>query len=165
MRTRALIAVIVMAGLLLAACAGASSHAGGPGSAGGTPSGIAGMSITVSQDQTGSTVPLAVGQTLVFQPSGAFATSGLLGWRVLNYPKSLVAFTAAQGKPPFRFRAEHAGTGKLEVTFGPLCGSLGPNAGAGPECPLAQGGSGAGPAGIATRIYTYDLTVVAAQGA
>jgi hypothetical protein len=166
MRTRALIGTIVLVGLLSVACATASVEGNGSGG-GASPSSTVGVTVTVGPDQSGSTVPLAVGQTLVFQPSGAVATSGLLGWRVLSYPKSLVGFTADKGRPPFRFHAEHTGTGKLQVTFGPLCGALGPNEGASVECPLAQGGSGtgAGPAGIATRVYTYDLTVVAAQGA
>jgi hypothetical protein len=168
MKTRALIGGIVLVGLLAAACAGVSGPQGDTGNGAGdgtTPSGSAGATVVVGPDQSGTSVSLAVGMTLVFLPSGATATSGLLGWRVLSYPKGLIAFTAEQGKPPFHFVAQHAGAGTLEVMFGPLCGELGPNAGAAADCPLTRGGSGAGPAGIATRLYTYDLTVVAAQGA
>lgn len=166
MLKRAFIGGLVLAGVLSTACAGVSGQAASAGAGGGgTPSGSAGTTVVVGPDQTGSNVPLAVGQTLVFQPSGATATSGLLGWRVLSYPKSLVAFTADQGKPPFQFQAEHTGDGKLEITFGPLCGELKANTGAAENCPVTDGGSGGGPAGIATKIYTYDLTVVAAQGA
>jgi hypothetical protein len=156
---------MVLVGLLSAACGKVTGPAGGAG-ASLTPAGVTphGPTIVVGPDDNGTALSVAVGDAIEFQPDTT-ATSGLLGWRVFSYPRDLLALTADRGGPPFRFVATDPGAGTLEIMFGPLCGELGPKSGAAADCPLTQAGSTGGPAGIATRIYTYDLTVVVARGA
>ena len=86
------------------------------------------------------------------------STLSRLAWTVPRYPGNL-AITSDGKHVPFRFLARQGGTGKLEFTFGPLCGSPGPLAANGLPCPVLGPGGSRSPAGIPVRLVSITVQV------
>jgi hypothetical protein len=144
--------------LLATSCAG-STAAGSSSSAESTQIGPPlkyGGILTLRPTDSGKTVVLGAGDTLMFiVPS---PPPGRLSWRILSYPKNLIDLISGSAKPPFRFRALHAGTGDLRLTAGPPCGGPGPLAEGDQQCPVA--GAMEGPPSISSRFLVFHLKIL-----
>ena len=153
--TLQLLMLVALVGLLAASCAGASSPSAGPSNptVSGPGSGST-RTVTIGPGDAGKSIVLTTGDVLVFSSSNTTPPPRMTLWRLVSYPKDLITLISGSAGPPFRFRALYAGTGALEISFGPTCGSPGPALG-GPECPLMGDSAGAFP----TRLLTFYLKV------
>jgi hypothetical protein len=143
-----------MIGFLATACARAAStspQASNPSVIG--PGHGYGGTVTIGPQDDGKSVILGAGDILVFSISNASPSSRGLVYRLVSYPKDLITLISGSAAPPFRFRALHQGTGVLQISFGPACGGPGPPP-ASQACPLSDNG-------IATRLLTFHLKVLA----
>ena len=155
--TLQLLMLVALAGLFATSCARASGSPPGannpsvisPGHGSARP-------VTIGPDDAGKSIALTTGDVLVFSSPNTTPPPRMVLWRLVSYPKNLITLISGSAGPPFRFRALHAGTGVLEISFGPSCGGPGPALG-GPECPLAGDSVGAFP----TRLLTFYLKVLA----
>ena len=140
--------------LLTAGCAGVaeSPSEGSPGPTKGP------ATFTIGPQDSGATITMHIGDQLVFAPDESTSTPGGLAWTLLRYPGNL-ALTSDGKHVPFRFVARQGGTGKLEVTFGPLCGSPGPLTANGLPCPVLGPGDSQSPAGIPVRLVSITVQV------
>ena len=148
MRLRGLV-LLIMAGLLSAACAGLNgAHAGEDSSRVKT--------FNLSQQATGKTVTMQLGDLLVFtaEQNGPTPSYYAAAWGLHEFPKDQLSVVSSfKDGPPFRFVARHSGIGTLSFTFGSPC-SAGPGA-AGVKCPVATGGA------MPIRLYRYTVRVYA----
>ena len=120
-----------------------------------------GSTITIGPQDEGKSIVLGAGDILVFIVSNASLSSNAspssngLVWRLVSYPQDLLTLLSRSATPPFQFRALYQGSGLLRFSFGPSCGGPGPPL-ASRDCPLMGGG-----AGVATRLLTFRLKVLA----
>ena len=160
-RGRSLLALAVV-GMVAAACAqrtNVSPAASNPSVIG--PGHGYGSTITIGPQDEGKSIVLGAGDILVFTVSNASSSSNAspssngLVWRLVSYPQDLLALLSRSATPPFQFRALYQGSGLLRFSFGPSCGGPGPPL-TSRDCPLMGGG-----AGVATRLLTFRLKVLA----
>jgi hypothetical protein len=144
--------------LLVASCANATP-ASGPSPSGIGPGKGYGGTVTVGPQDAGKTVTLGAGDILVFAAPTSSPSPSASAWRLVSYPTNLITLLSRSSTPPFRFRALHPGTGLLELSVGPRCGSPGPLKGDSMQCPVA-GAMNEG-AGIPERLITFPLHVLA----
>ena len=144
--------------LLVTSCAGVTP-ASGPSPSGIGPGKGYGGTVTIGPQDAGKTVTLGAGDILVFAASTSSPSPRAMAWRLVSYPKNLITLVSRSSTPPFRFRALHQGTGLLELSVGPRCGSPGPLKGDSMQCPVA-GPMNEG-AGIPERLITFPLHVLA----
>jgi hypothetical protein len=139
--------LLAVVGLLGAACAGLN----GAQAVEGTP-GV--KTFNVSQQDTGKTVTMHIGELLVFTPAqdGPTPPYPKTAWGLHEFPKDQLAWASnPKDGPPFRFVARHSGIGTLSFTFGSPC-SAGP---VGVKCPVAAGGA------MPVRLFSYAVRVYA----
>jgi hypothetical protein len=155
----ALLGTICLVG---ASCARSTGATGSPSSPRSTQIGPPleyGGVLTLRPADTGKTVVLGAGDTLVFTVTGASASPRPLAWHIVSYPKNLLTLISRSTRAPFRFRALHAGEGDLRLSTGPPCGGPGPLAAGDQQCPVT-GDSEMGPPGFATRLLVFHLKVL-----
>ena len=150
------LSALAMIGLLGASCARPTPTGGL------SPSKGDGVTITIGPRDAGKTITLTVGDTLVFAASANGSSPSAMAWLLVSYPKNLITRLQSSSSSPFRFRAVHPGTGVLELSNGPRCGSPGPALGDSMQCPVAGAMSQA--ADIPTRLVTFRLHVLARGG-
>jgi hypothetical protein len=112
--------------------------------------------LTMTPADSGKTVVLGAGDTLIFMVPTP--PPNRLAWRIVSYPRNLISLLSGSARPPFRFRALHAGTGDLRLGSGPPCGGPGPLAAGDQQCPVV-GDSELGPPGFANRLLVFHLKV------
>src|SRR2546425_3012364 len=147
-----------MIGLLVTSCVRVTPVEG-PSPSGIGPGRGYGGTVTIGPQDVGKTITLGAGDILVFSASTNSPSPSAVAWRLVSYPKNLITLLSRSSTPPFRFRALHPGTGLLELSQGPVCGSPGPLKGNSMQCPVA--GSMDQGAGILTRLVTFRLNVLA----
>ena len=114
--------------------------------------------LTIGPADTGKTVALGAGDTLVFRATGTAASPRPVAWHIVSFPKNLFTLMSPSTKPPFRFRALRAGDGDLRLSAGPPCGGPGPLAAGDQQCPVV--GDSELPPGFATRLLVFHLKVL-----
>jgi hypothetical protein len=148
-------------GMLAAACAKVSAPSiqgpsvTGPGPSAsvlGPPLNYAG-SLTIGPQDSGKTVLLGAGNTLVFS-TGPEAFPSSVAWDVASSPAGYLIPSPRTDAPPFSFLARRAGVVVLTITVGPGCdsGLLGPS-----QTSCSTPASGA--AGMPVRQFTYPVKV------
>jgi hypothetical protein len=151
---RALLTIALgLSGLLVASCAGGTAISGGSPGGGGS-----GATVTIGPADAGKTITLRVGDTLVFAVAGSSPSPGASRWLLVSYPKNLISLLPPIQTPPFRFKAQHAGTGTLELSQGPRCGSPGPAKGDSMQCPVF---GDMNQAEILSRLASFHLRILA----
>jgi hypothetical protein len=138
--------------LLVASCAGGTLTAGeGPNAS------TTGATVTIGPADAGKTITLRVGDTLVFAVASS-PSPGATRWLLVSYPKNLMSLLPPIQAPPYRFKAQHAGTGTLELSQGPRCGSPGPAKGDSMQCPVF---GDMNQAEILSRLASFHLRILA----
>lgn len=156
MRAVRMFALLVVVGLLGAACArltGTSSQSGA-------------STVTVTTKDSGRTIALHVGDHLVLDlgPSFAGRQNGLLR-TTLRFPIDLLSLVQSTRKLGYwELTAKATGTGKVMVVSAPCGPLLAPAPAAGVPCPVAGGAEGtpspaAGEAGIPARLFTVAVRI------
>jgi hypothetical protein len=149
--------------LLAASCARSTGPTGAPASPASTQIGPIpkyGAVLTVGPEEAGKTVVLGAGDTLVFTVPGTASSPESQAWRLVSYPRDLIALITRSARLPFRFRALHAGLGDLRLASGPRCGGPGPLAAGDQQCPVV-GDAEMGPPGFVSRLLVFHLKVLA----
>lgn len=151
MKTRGMM-LLALVGLLGAACGGLNRARAGEGPAQRT-------TFNLSQQDTGKTVTMHIGDLLVFTPvqEGPTPAYAAIAWRLHEFPKNQLALVSnLKDGPPFRFVARHSGIGMLSFTFGSPCSEgPGPAIISGAQCPVVAGEA------MPVRLYSYTVRVYA----
>lgn len=160
---------LVLAAVLVAALAGGCARVTGT-RAGSSPA----PPVVIGPGQSGKTVTVRAGGTLTFQPSKARLAPPVAGYRVVDYPRSILVPNGRLDHVPFSFTAVRPGTGKLSITFGPKCpaplATPAGQASTGVACPMVGAVEPASPppvnpGGMAIILFTITVRVVPAYEA